>query len=196
MCSRAGSKSSRITSSADCGSADVARRFERDVAGAQASEAAARRDLAQQDSQIASKSKRVDTMTREVEHGDRPRIELQLRVDESTHSLAQVDQHVTPAEAQLAETEKSRPNWKRKSPSNAPGSPNSREHTTRRCWMWSAVVPRRGASKRRSRMTSRVVEIVAEIKIVDDAGDNPSGAARAILPPSSDLPQQLRASTW
>ncbi len=79
---------------------------ERDVAGARVAEESARHSLAQLDTQVAAKARRVETHTREVDTVTAQRLELQLRADESTRALAEIDQQVTPAETRLAEAEK------------------------------------------------------------------------------------------
>lgn len=79
---------------------------ERDVASARAAEESARNAMAQLETQITAKARRVDAFTREVEAVTAQRDELQRRAEESARALAENDARVAPAEAGLADAEK------------------------------------------------------------------------------------------
>jgi chromosome segregation protein len=79
---------------------------ERDVAGARAAVAAARSAATQLESQVASRSQRLETLRRQVLSLTEERNALQVRADESARALAELEERVAPADAGLIESEK------------------------------------------------------------------------------------------
>ena len=78
---------------------------ERDVASARAEEKSAQGALAQWDTQIASRTRRAEAVTRELDAAQSKRDQLLTRVNDSARALAQNDEGVAPTEAQLADLE-------------------------------------------------------------------------------------------
>ncbi len=78
---------------------------ERDVASARAEEKSAQGALAQWDTQIASRTRRAEAVTRELDAAQSKRDQLLTRVNDSARALAQNDESVAPTEAQLADVE-------------------------------------------------------------------------------------------
>ncbi len=165
---------------------------ERDVAGARATAQSARHAFEQLKSQIASKARRLEAQTREVETVSAQRYELQLRADESAKALAEVDKSVTPAEAGLAEAEKTQAELEEKESVERARLAEFEEAHNR------SVLDVERSRAEIARLETEIEDdlasgrIVAEIKVSDEGNGGNGEAARAIIESSADLPQQLR----
>lgn len=79
---------------------------EHDLTSARSAEESARADIVGLDAQIAARNNRVETLAREIESLNAQHAELQLRHDESSHALAEIDKEVSPADTELLGAEK------------------------------------------------------------------------------------------
>ncbi len=161
---------------------------ERDVAGARAAADSARHAMGQLEAQIQSKQRRVETLTRDVDGVDTQRTTLQARVDESAHALAELDQKVAPADAELAAAEKKQGELEElESTQRARLSEFEEDHNR-------AVLGVERSRAEIARLETEIEDdltsgrIVSQITVADDA----NGGRESIFAIDTDLPQQLR----
>lgn len=162
---------------------------ERDVAGARAAEQTARAEMAQWQSQFASKTRRVETVARQVEELAKQQTLLQARVDESTRALSENDERIAPAEAELAKIDRLQADLEEEeSQQRARLAEFEQAHN-------KAVLEMERSRAEVARLETEIEDdltsgrIVSEVKLADDAG----GAGReTVVTFDTDIPHQLR----
>ncbi len=162
---------------------------ERDIAGAHATEEAAHAGMAQLETQIAGKARRVEMLTGDLDTLIQHRNASQAHAEESARALADIDQRVTPAEAELATTEKSQAELEEQESLERARLAEFEEHHNR------AVLDVERSRAEIARLETEIEDdlangrIVSEIKVTDDGNGTPR---ETVIAPAADLPQQLR----
>ncbi|MGE5261957.1 MAG: chromosome segregation SMC family protein [Acidobacteriota bacterium] len=161
---------------------------ERDVAGARAAEASARSAMTQWQSQIATRQRRVDTVSSDVQALETRRSEQQARVDESTLALAEIDRQVAPADAELAAAEKMQVELEDQESLERNRLTEFEENHNR------AVLDVERSRAEIARLETEIEDDLASGRIVSEIklSEETNGGRESILAIDSDLPHQLR----